>query len=82
MPAPSPIGPPIPTDMGQPPPVAGAPIKCGPGQPVCKDGTYCDPQPLCSIGEDCAGVCLPTFSAKVSIFRPSKRGFLEYFADE
>jgi hypothetical protein len=40
----------------------GAPIgppQCGPGKPKCTGRTYCDPQPLCSIGEDCDGVCLP-----------------------
>ncbi|QDS71862.1 hypothetical protein FKW77_010026 [Venturia effusa] len=71
-PSPPSAGPPsVPKDGGMPPPAAGAPAKCGPGQPVCKDGTYCDPQPLCSIGEDCAGVCLPTLSAKF----PATDGF-------
>lgn len=66
LPQPSPDQPaPLPTPSTQPAPVVPvpegpAPIKCGPDVPEpCRGNTYCDPQPLCSIGEDCPGVCLP-----------------------
>jgi hypothetical protein len=45
--------------LGPPPPLPPVPAKCGPGMSKCIDNTYCDPQPLCSIGEDCPGICLP-----------------------
>jgi hypothetical protein len=47
-------------------PAAPAPIQCGPDEAPCKSGTYCDPQPLCSIGEDCPGVCLPNVQIRFS----------------
>jgi hypothetical protein len=59
------------------------PVKCGPGLAKCTGNTYCDPQPLCSIGEDCPGVCLPVFNEKrtvnVSLFSGQKRMFFTNF---
>jgi hypothetical protein len=53
-----------PSSSAVPDPVAQGPAVCGPGMPKCTGNTYCDPQPLCSIGEDCAGVCLPILAAR------------------
>jgi hypothetical protein len=47
---------PIPTPSSAPE-TSNGPQKCGPSFGKCATGTYCDPQPLCSIGEDCDGVC-------------------------
>jgi hypothetical protein len=40
-----------------------SPARCGPNQPNCADGYYCDPQPLCSIGQNCPGLCLPKLAS-------------------
>jgi hypothetical protein len=52
----------LPPNLGPPPALPGALIPCGPGMDKCKADFYCDPQPLCSIGEDCPGVCLPVMA--------------------
>jgi hypothetical protein len=46
----------IPADMQ-------SPARCGPNQPNCADGYYCDPQPLCAIGQNCPGLCLPKLAS-------------------
>ncbi|KAF2436314.1 hypothetical protein EJ08DRAFT_655982 [Tothia fuscella] len=63
----SPAGPPA---VPPPPKPAapGSPQVCGPGAPKCPEGLYCDPQPLCSIGnDDCAGICLSVFSTRRNV---------------
>jgi hypothetical protein len=47
-------------------PLIEIPAKCGPNSPRCDDGLYCDPQPLCNIGLDCPGVCLPYYGGRYS----------------
>jgi hypothetical protein len=46
----------IPADMQ-------SPARCGPNQPNCADAYYCDPQPLCAIGQNCPGLCLPKLAS-------------------
>jgi hypothetical protein len=71
-------GPDAPTDV-EPPPIFDpgtpniiipqemqSPPKCGPNIPNCAENYYCDPQPLCSIGQNCPGLCLPKLASQFS----------------
>jgi len=48
------------------PPTMQSPAKCGPNLPACAETYYCDPQPLCTIGKDCPGLCLARFGGSYS----------------
>ena len=47
-------------------PLLEAPTKCGPNLGRCDDQKYCDPQPLCTAGLDCPGLCLPLYGGQYS----------------
>lgn len=49
------------------PPELQAPSTCGPNNPCGQTtGYYCDPQPLCSQGQTCPGLCFPKFGGQYS----------------
>ena len=49
------------------PPELQAPSTCGPNNPCAQTADYyCDPQPLCSQGQRCPGLCFPKFGGQYS----------------
>jgi hypothetical protein len=49
------------------PPELQAPSTCGPNNPCAQNADYyCDPQPLCSQGQKCPGLCFPKFGGQYS----------------
>jgi hypothetical protein len=49
------------------PPALQSPSTCGPNNPCAQTADYyCDPQPLCSQGQNCPGLCFPKFGGQYS----------------